>query len=256
MAKRLVKESWQPLSRGFIPHMEYLSGDQIKLYIYLLLSAKAVGKEAGKLSRSAVDMADDLGWDRRKVYKIIGTIDAYISHKLPRNRHGKIEVSILNYKNIGEFYCPTYRSTNVDSKVDSNGPVKRTVTTSKLADTNVLQAPNKDNKDNKDNNIAANAAKGLHQELIELFFNGYKKLKKRKPTLQAKDFKQLSLLLKANNDVTPKSWRQACSACAKDSFHGVNLGLGYVARHYDTLLAISEKNNPVINYYDPVDEIY
>jgi len=150
MAKKLSGESFQPFSRGLIKHLYLMSSSSVKLFTYILLRVKAVGSDKGKMRAYVPDIAEDLGWDRGRVYKVLKTLDPYIIFKKSNSRHYPSEITVRKYKGIRDFYC----GQNSNSKDYSNGDSSDTVATQyehssdtvtgrKSVSDSELEAPNK-----------------------------------------------------------------------------------------------------------------
>lgn len=139
-------ETFQPVSRGLIKHLPYMSDALTTMFLYCLLRVDAIGPNKGKFSDSAEEIGKDLAWDRRKVYSVLKKGDVYLDVKYPRSRHGTIQITVRNYKNAKDFY----RSKKTDSKADSKRTVdgqytdsRRTVTQENLFGDKDLQNRNK-----------------------------------------------------------------------------------------------------------------
>lgn len=173
MAKLTHHETFQPFSRGLIHHKKYLSDSAFSLFSYYLLKVKAIGEGKGKCRGFVIDWCEELGWPTKKWYKYIKELKPYIEIKMSGNRHTQVEISILRYKGMSDFYY----AQNGNGKGEGKGTVKGTVegkygeskgkvTAIKTGKINDLQAPNKE--------ISRKVEKNKHTEEWRLVFDVYK----------------------------------------------------------------------------------
>jgi len=92
-----METTFQPLSRGLIPHLQYLSDAGTKLYIYSLMMVRATGENRGKFNVSTFDLCTDLSWERKKFYKVAKQLDSYLTIKMPPNQHDLVQIEVQDY---------------------------------------------------------------------------------------------------------------------------------------------------------------
>jgi len=156
MAKLTHHETWAPISRGLIHHLQYMSSNAAKLFLYILLRVKSTGETKGAFRGFVIDCCEDLGWIKKTWYATLKELEPYIKVEKQNSRHKPFTIKVARYKGIDDFY----RIPKGNSKSNSNGTVtgqygdgNGTVTPSMSANDNDLQSPKKKKreKEEKDN---------------------------------------------------------------------------------------------------------
>ena len=115
MAK-LKDESFQAVSRGLIQHLPDMAGNQVKLYLYCLLSAKNKGPLKGSVRTCGSIIAESLNWAPQEVYRTLKKMDKYLTVKYSGSRHKGMIITINKFKTVPDFY----RKHDVNSSVDGS----------------------------------------------------------------------------------------------------------------------------------------
>lgn len=143
-----TNSTYVPLSRGLEEHIPDMNAQACRIYIYMLIKAKAIGTDKGKFNISIGLLANDLKMHRVTMQKIITDHlkNKYISIKPGKNQHSQTEFTILKYKTVHDFACSVGCSVMTTSKEQpplqaSNKQVTSTVENSN--DNTGLQAPKK-----------------------------------------------------------------------------------------------------------------
>ena len=73
-------ETYFPVSRGIIDHFPEITGNQLKVYFYLLSRARFTGKEKGTVKTRTSIIAEGCGIDKSDVRKILKTLQNRCMH--------------------------------------------------------------------------------------------------------------------------------------------------------------------------------
>jgi hypothetical protein len=99
------------IRRGLRPHLREMSGNAVKFYLWLHLSADF---RSGEVEASYEDMARALGWSSKTLQRAVDELARrYIAVQLAANQHELTRISILNY-HAGKL------DSGVDKSVHSN----------------------------------------------------------------------------------------------------------------------------------------
>lgn len=86
------------IRRGLREHLCSMSGNAVKLYLWLHLSANYSGPKKGCAEASYRDIADCLGWNKRTLDRAIAELKAkYIEVQRAGNQHQLTAIKILRY---------------------------------------------------------------------------------------------------------------------------------------------------------------
>jgi hypothetical protein len=87
------------LRRGLLPHLSEMSSNAVKLYVYLQLKAQWLGPMRGWVECRYEDLADGLGWDKRKLKRTTAELKSkgYIEVRRAANQHELTRIKILKY---------------------------------------------------------------------------------------------------------------------------------------------------------------
>ncbi len=171
------KETYFPLSRGFIEHTRTMSGNALRLYLYLLSRARFNPPNKGRVETRAVVIAEFYEWRRDTVYSTLKQLEKkYILVQRPRNRHGFLVIDILKFKSIKDFYSRENADGNPDSKADSrsgsNPDSNPTVTTPNPRKTKGLQTRKKErSKEGKEGKKGGRGKTPKHSFSASPFFD-------------------------------------------------------------------------------------
>jgi len=119
MAKLTHHETWAPISRGLVHHLQYMSSNAAKLFLYILLRVKSTGESKGAFRGFVIDCCEDLGWIKKTWYATLKELEPYIEVEKQNSRHKPFTIKVARYKGIGDFY----RIPTGHSKQNSNGTV-------------------------------------------------------------------------------------------------------------------------------------
>lgn len=96
--------SYVPVSRGLRDHLAEMSGNAVKLYLELLLSAAFAGPNKGQVAVTFADLALTLGLHKQSVHKAARELRPYfIDWKAATNQHSVTVFTIQRYKSIRDF---------------------------------------------------------------------------------------------------------------------------------------------------------
>ncbi len=115
-------ETWLPLSRGLDEHLAKMSGNAVKVFMHLLMSAMHAGPNRATYATTLNAMAVHLGMSyetlRRAVIEL--TSGGYIEQTPAKNQHQTTVFRILQYKGVADFAHHTSAdSTSADSIYES-----------------------------------------------------------------------------------------------------------------------------------------
>jgi hypothetical protein len=138
-------ETYVPLSRGIREHLCKLSGNAVKVYIYLLTTASFAGPKRGQVVTSFEDLASDLGMHRSTVYKATRKLRPYYVEWAPaKNQHDVTIFTIQKYKSVEDFaYSRTATSRETAGKRQVDGTRRNGMSQKDLAHPNKPYKPNK-----------------------------------------------------------------------------------------------------------------
>ena len=152
------KESWLPFSRGLVKHLKDMSGNSVKVFIYILIRAGFRGEMKGKTVISFSDLATELGMHYMTAYRAVKElIPQYLIYVPARNRHEITVFTVQKYKVVADFLADSSTSSYEREEVPPFAPKKgkRKGRASKSAQTDAPESPNK--------------LKKREEELIKLF---------------------------------------------------------------------------------------
>jgi hypothetical protein len=99
-------ESYQPVSRGLRKHLAALSGNAVKLYLELLLSANFAGPNKGQVATTFVELAARLKMHRTTVHRAAKKLQPrYIMWEGAKNQLDTTIFTIVKYKSVKDFAC-------------------------------------------------------------------------------------------------------------------------------------------------------
>ena len=162
-----------PTSTGLAEHIPDLSGNAIKIYIFILLKAKMFDPEAGTFHKSITDLCSILKISRSSFYKAIKELSPkYLKIKPGKNECVITKFTVVKYKKLSDFtrfskFClsnkhtgeDTGKDTSEDTSTDTSGRTSGNTSRShKPPEVNDLQRPkavrgSKDSKKHKDKDI-------------------------------------------------------------------------------------------------------
>lgn len=97
-------ESYAPVSRGLRKHLPTMSGNAVKLYMDLLLSAAFTGPNKGRVAVSFAELALGLQMHKQTVHKAARELRPYFIHwSGVKNQHGVTVFTIQKFKSIKDF---------------------------------------------------------------------------------------------------------------------------------------------------------
>jgi hypothetical protein len=97
-------ESYAPVSRGLRKHLAEMTGNAVKLYLELLLSAAFAGPKKGQVAVSFEELAMNLKMHKQTAYKTARTLRPYfIDWEAAKNQHDVTVFTIQRYKSIKDF---------------------------------------------------------------------------------------------------------------------------------------------------------
>jgi hypothetical protein len=97
-------ESYAPVSRGLRQHLAKMSGNAVKLYLELLLSAAFAGPNKGQIAVSFAELAMSLKMHRQTVHKAARKLRPYFIEWEPaKNQHDVTVFKIQKFKSIKDF---------------------------------------------------------------------------------------------------------------------------------------------------------
>ena len=98
------KQSWLPLSRGLVKHLKGMSGNSVKVFIYILIRASFRGEMKGKTVISFSDLSMDLGIHYMTAYRAVKElVPKYLTYVPARNRHEITVFTVQKYKVVADF---------------------------------------------------------------------------------------------------------------------------------------------------------
>ena len=104
------------LRRGFREHLPGLSGNAVKLYVWLLLSAHFSGPKRGCVEASYEDIARSLRWNQKTLQRALTKMEfRYIEIQRAANQHELTTIRIIKYDFEGSTPA-------VDKPVQSKSP--------------------------------------------------------------------------------------------------------------------------------------
>jgi hypothetical protein len=169
----MKSESYAPVSRGLRQHLAGMSGNAVKLYLELLLSAAFAGPSKGQVAVTFAELALTLSQHKQTIHKAARELRPYFIQWEPaKNQYGVTVFTIQRYKSIKDFavshsahsevtadVLPDEKTTqHVDSTVKKPPSTVRNLYTD-----NGLSGPNKLKKLKKE---AAAAAQPKPEDLV------------------------------------------------------------------------------------------
>jgi len=174
------KESWLPLSRGLVKHLKGMSGNSVKVFIYILIRAGFRGEMKGKMAISFSDLAMELGMHYMTAYRAVKElVPRYLTYVAARNRHEITVFTVQKYKVVADFLKDSSASSYEREEVPPFAPKKgerkgRTVQGTKTV---APESPNKLKK--REEELIELLSEYRHTEVIEEFFNLFVDVEKR-----------------------------------------------------------------------------
>ena len=96
--------TYVPVSRGLRSHLATMSGNAVKLYLELLLSAAFSEPNKGQVAVTFADLALTLGMHKQTIHKAARELRPYfIDWKAATNQHGVTVFTVQRYKSIRDF---------------------------------------------------------------------------------------------------------------------------------------------------------
>jgi hypothetical protein len=163
---RISPESYAPVSRGLREHLSKMSGNAVKLYLELLLSAVFIGPRKGQVALSFAELALNLKMHKQTVHRAARELTPYfIDWEPAKNQHGVTVFTVQRYKAIKDFAVSRTAHSELTAdklpyeKLDQH--VDSTLTAASATDTknNGLSAPKKLKKLEKEAATAASSKK-------------------------------------------------------------------------------------------------
>ncbi len=98
-------ETYVPLSRGLLEHLNRFTPSELKTFIFLLLNAYFKGENKGKCFFKLENLAAELEIDKRTASTTLNKLQSkgYILYKPRSNQWTFNAVTIIKYKNTGDF---------------------------------------------------------------------------------------------------------------------------------------------------------
>ena len=97
-------ESYAPVSRGLRQHLTTMSGNAVKLYLELLLSAAFAGPNKGQVAITFAELALNLNQHKQTIHKAARELRPYfITWEAAKNQHGVTVFTVQRFKSIKDF---------------------------------------------------------------------------------------------------------------------------------------------------------
>ena len=99
-------ETYVPLSRGIRDHLIRMTGNEVKLYLYLLINARFNGPKKGQVTGTFAEISESLGWHYETTRKTMRSLikQKYIYFlKKAINQHSTNLIFIHKYKALSDF---------------------------------------------------------------------------------------------------------------------------------------------------------
>ncbi len=104
MKSAISSESYAPVSRGLRQHLAQMSGNAVKLYLELLLSAAFAGPNKGRVAVSFTELAMSLKMHRQTVHVAARMLRPYFIEWEPaKNQHDVTVFTVQKFKSIKDF---------------------------------------------------------------------------------------------------------------------------------------------------------
>lgn len=103
----MINKNYLPLSMGFLEHLPIISDNALKVYIYILMTAKMEGKDKGKAFSTIRELANALDKGLHQTYDAVDELRGkYIEYHGAKNQWGLGYFLVLKYKDIPEVAVP------------------------------------------------------------------------------------------------------------------------------------------------------
>jgi hypothetical protein len=218
-----MTKTYVPLSRGLMEHLPSLSDNALKVYLYILMSAKHTGKDKGKADLSMRELAGFLKKDVHSVFNAICELRGkYVEFHGAKNQTELSYFIVLKYKDVSDFAVvndavvvggavePIQRAccNNTTARVVAVEPIQQVVVNlqqrEKLfadakAKLDAFLPPNNNNNLNTDNNNTKNTGSGggnFKNKLIATWKEIYLAKTGSEYNATSKDYVLLSNLMK------------------------------------------------------------
>ena len=97
-------ESYVPVSRGLRGHLPKLSGNAVKLYLELLLSATFSGPRKGQVATTFAELGRNLRMHRQTVFKAAQKLRPYfVQWEGAKNQYDTTIFTVQKYKSVKDF---------------------------------------------------------------------------------------------------------------------------------------------------------
>ena len=120
----LTNETYVPLSRGLLKHLKGMTGNEIKIYLYLLMRATVTGERKGMLACPIRSIAEEVGMNYTLVWRALKRLTPrYIDYEPAKNQFDVTAFKVKKYKNIKDYavsYSKQQRQERVNSNVNNN----------------------------------------------------------------------------------------------------------------------------------------
>jgi hypothetical protein len=143
-------ESYAPVSRGLRKHLSEMTGNAVKLYLELLLSAAFTGPNKGQVAATFAELALRLKMHKQTVHRAARKLRPYsIQWEAAKNQHDVTVFTIQRYKSIKDFAVSRTAHSEVtaenlpDEKIDQQGDRALTAPSAIDSKGNDLSVPKK-----------------------------------------------------------------------------------------------------------------
>jgi len=187
-----TNESWLPLSRGLVKHLKGMSGNSVKVFIYILIRAGFRGEMKGKMAISFSDLAMELGMHYMTAYRAVKELEPkYLTYVPARNRHEITVFTVQKYKVVSDFLADSSASSSEREELPpfAHKEGKRKRGTVEGAQTVAPESPNK--LKNREEELIDLLSEYTNSEVIEKFMDLFVEIEKREyeePTVADKIF--------------------------------------------------------------------